>query len=122
MLAHRTFLGLSIASAFISVVLLTISLASNHWEQYEFSHDCLLTKNSTDTLVEFNDDYYSVTIHNKEAENAEILVYNLHNKYAGVWSLCNDISGILLVAMFCLLSNVYLSSLSGSSMSQLSGN
>lgn len=108
---NTRFFALSITSASLTVLLVFISLATPHWESHVFDEECVISKNTTDAVVLRKDDYFTLVLSSNytavdsrragqppvivdEDGVVEEKVYPIINKYAGVWTLCNLLSGL----------------------------
>ena len=108
--ANTRFFALSITSASITVLLVIISLATPHWESHEFDQQCVISKNTSNSLVISQEDYFTLILSSNYTaadsnhvdqvvvDNGDVVdakVYPIFNKYAGIWTICNQISGAL---------------------------
>lgn len=106
MAENRRFFGTSILTAFLSIILVAICLITNHWEHHSYDMDCVASRNasSSDTVIIRHVDFISVTvpvgnhtdyypIGGAKAKQNQRITYHLHDQNAGIWSLCNHLSG-----------------------------
>lgn len=110
---NTAFFALAIGFGATSILLVIISLSTSHWEFHTYDTECVLSKNTSDSKIERFDDYYKLTLASnytasaiadetfdgsrgiivEEAETQQSLEYYIYDKYAGVWTICNKISG-----------------------------
>lgn len=97
-------LALSILTAVMSTVLVLVSLSTTHWESHTFDSDCVLSKNGSHSVITKHADYFSLTLLSNFTEpedglglnvesRTEAQVYPVYDKYAGVWTICDMLSG-----------------------------
>lgn len=84
-----------IISAALTTILTIICMATDYWEIYSFDATCVTSKNTSDSYIVTHSDYYSVTLLSQEAASDETvaLIHTLHNRHAGIWNLCNVLTG-----------------------------
>jgi len=98
-----TFFRLSISLMVISLLTISISLSTTHWEYHIYDDMCIRSKGDNATDIAEYEDFLTVTRHHDSQK------YFIHSRFAGIWSLCNKLSGeqlstpaIFLAKILCL--------------------
>ena len=88
---------LCILTAMIAFSFILLSLTTGNWEYHTYDERCVLAKNSSTSLITKHLDHFSIILYestNPEV-NADYSVHYIHDQYAGMWQICNKLSGKL---------------------------
>lgn len=87
-------LSLAICFSLISITLLLAGILIDHWELGRFDEECVTSKNSSEVSVQTHSDFFTVQMKSLSPSSpGGHTIYKLHNLHAGIWRICNRLSG-----------------------------